>query len=263
MNWLIGSLFLVIFSGCFDTVEEVTINDNGSGTYISTLDMGKILGMAKSFGGDNKELKDLEKTRIDTLVNLKEFRDSIKNLSGAEKKMLETGTLRIKMDAKEELFSLAFSFPFSKPAEIAEIKKLLGKTKNDILEDRMKDLMSSDDEKAKGLFDGKDMGGDPEGMDVSIDGYYTMAYEKNKIVRKLNKEKAAHIEDDKSLKSLQEMGQMGFATNVKTIINLPKPAKKAEGKGVKLSEDKKKVTIEGTLDDFFEDPAYYEYEIEY
>ena len=59
------------------------------------------------------------------------------------------------------------------------------------------------------------------------------------------------------------MGQMGMPISFKTIINLPKPAKKAEGKGVKLSDDKKKITIEGTLDDFFEDPSQFEYEIEY
>ena len=50
---------------------------------------------------------------------------------------------------------------------------------------------------------------------------------------------------------------------MKTVINLPKPAKKAEGKGVKLSEDKKKILMEGTLDDFFEDGSYFEYNIEY
>jgi hypothetical protein len=59
------------------------------------------------------------------------------------------------------------------------------------------------------------------------------------------------------------MAQMGMSVNMKTVINLPKPVKKAEGKGVKLSGDKKKITIEGTLDDFFEDGSYFEYNIEY
>jgi len=65
------------------------------------------------------------------------------------------------------------------------------------------------------------------------------------------------------LKSMQEMAQMGMSVNMKTVINLPKPAKKAEGKGVKLSEDRKKITMEGTLDDFFEDGSYFEYNIEF
>ena len=100
-------------------------------------------------------------------------------------------------------------------------------------------------------------------MGANIDEYYTSVYEKGKFTRKLNKEKYAHVEDDKSLKSLQEMAQLGMAINMKTVINLPKPAKKAEGKGLKLSDDKKKITMEGTLDDFFEDASYFEYNIEY
>ena len=59
------------------------------------------------------------------------------------------------------------------------------------------------------------------------------------------------------------MAQLGMAINMKTIINLPKPAKKAEGKSLKLSDDKKKITMEGTLDDFFEDASYFEYDIEF
>jgi hypothetical protein len=102
-----------------------------------------------------------------------------------------------------------------------------------------------------------------EEMGANIDAYYQSIYEKGKFSRKLNKEKYAQVADDKSLKSLQEMAQMGMSINMKTVINLPKPAKKTVGKGLKLSEDKKKITIEGTLDDFFEDAAYFEYEIEY
>jgi len=100
-------------------------------------------------------------------------------------------------------------------------------------------------------------------MGANIDEYYSSVFEKGKFTRKLNKEKYAKVEDDKSLKSLQEMAQLGMAINMKTIINLPKPAKKAEGKGLTLSDDKKKITMEGTLDDFFEDGSYFEYNIEY
>ncbi len=97
----------------------------------------------------------------------------------------------------------------------------------------------------------------------SLDDYYIFTFEKGKITKKLNKEMYAKVNDDKSLSAMQQMGQMGVSANIKTIFNLPRPAKKAEGKGVKLSADKKKITIEGTLDDFFEDASYFEYEIEY
>jgi hypothetical protein len=65
------------------------------------------------------------------------------------------------------------------------------------------------------------------------------------------------------MQSLKQMSSMGSPINVNYIINLPRPAKKAEGKALKLSDDKKKVTVSVTSDDFFEDPSKFEYKIEY
>jgi hypothetical protein len=125
------------------------------------------------------------------------------------------------------------------------------------------DNKKEDGNKNKGLFGNEEDVEQPEEMGANLDQYYTSVYEKGKFTRKLNKEKYATVSDDKMLKSMQEMAQMGMTVNMKTVINLPKPAKKAEGKGVKLSQDKKKITMEGTLDDFFEDGSYFEYNIEY
>ena len=62
---------------------------------------------------------------------------------------------------------------------------------------------------------------------------------------------------------MREAGTMGLEIKSNYIINLPRPAKSAEGKGVKLSDDKKKVTINVTLDDFFDNPSLLEYVIKY
>jgi len=65
------------------------------------------------------------------------------------------------------------------------------------------------------------------------------------------------------MKSLQQMSGMGSPMTVNYIINLPHRAKKVEGKAVKLSGDKRKVTVSVTSDDFFNDPSKFEYRIEY
>jgi len=59
ISWIVGLLMLVGFSGCFDTVDEFTIAENGSGTFVNSLDMGKIFGLAKTMGGGNEEMKEL------------------------------------------------------------------------------------------------------------------------------------------------------------------------------------------------------------
>ena len=84
ISWIAGLFVLVFFSGCFDTVEEYTIAENGSGTFVNNLDMGKMLGLAKTMGGGD-EMKEFEKLNIDTLINLKDLKDSMTKLNDAEK----------------------------------------------------------------------------------------------------------------------------------------------------------------------------------
>ncbi|HEV8271927.1 MAG TPA: hypothetical protein VGQ04_11525 [Chitinophagaceae bacterium] len=261
ISWIAGLLMLVVFSGCFDTVDEFTIAENGSGTFVNSLNMGKILGLAKTMGSGNDEMKDLDKLKTDTVVNIKDIKDSLKKLTDAEKKIVATGTLRMQIDANEEKLNFTFTFPFSNTSQIAPIQSVLKKAKGDILDDIMTKLMGEGGN--KDLLGKEEDNEQAEEMGVNLEQYYTTVYEKGKFSRKLNKEKYANVGDDKSLKSLQEMAQMGMPINMKTIINLPKPAKKAEGKGIKLSEDKKKITMEGSLDDFLEDGSYFEYNIEY
>ena len=263
ISWIAGLFILVAFSGCFDTVDEFTVAENGSGTFVNSLDMGKVLGLAKTMGGGNDEMKEFEKMKVDTVVNLKDIKDSLKKLNDAEKKVAATGTLRIQIDGKEDKLNFTFTFPFSNTSEIAPIQRVLKKAKEDVLDEIMTNLMGKGSNKNEELLGKGEDDGQSEDMGANLDQYYTNVYEKGKFSRKLNKEKYANISDDKALKSMQEMAQMGMSISMKTVINLPKPAKKAEGKGVKLSDDKKKITMEGTLDDFFEDGSYFEYNIEY
>ena len=167
----------------------------------------------------------------------------------------------------DEIFSMAFSFPYSQPADVAAINNLLKKTRQNVMAEQMDKFMGGD---TSGTDENGPMNNDSFLGDMTadsnvseVDDYYKYEYKKGKISKKLNKEMYAKVENDKTLASLKQMSQMGISTTMKTIFNLPKPAKKAEGKGVKLSTDRKKVTIEGSLDDFFEDASYFEYEIEY
>jgi hypothetical protein len=257
ISWLIVMIIGISLSGCLDTVEETTINENGSGTIVSAADMGKMMGLLKQMGAGNKELKDIDKLKKDTVINLIDIKDSLVTLTDAEKKLFEKANLRVIMDAEEEKFSMTFTIPFDKLSDVAAINALLKKSKTDILSKQMDKVMpgtGGDDEMQMGKGDG----GGPD-----INDYYNFEYKNGKMSKKLNKEKYAKVEEDASLKSLKEMSQMGMPVSFKTIFNLPKQVKKAEGKGVKLSDDKKKITIEGTLDDFFEDASQFEYEIEY
>lgn len=257
ISWLIGVVILLMTTGCFETVEESSINDDGSGVFSSSMDMSKMIALAKNFGGDSKELKEAQTMKKDTVINLKDIKDSLQNLSPQEKKILDKATLKILMSIPDEQFTITFNFPYSRPADLETIASVLKKAKRDMVKNQLNGMVPG----GEGSNQMGNMGND-EG-DSEISDYYICTYEKGHLTKKLNKEKYANLENDKSMKTLQEMGQMGMPVDFKTIINLPRAAKKAEGKGVKLSDDRKKVTIEGNLDDFFEDASKFEYNIEY
>jgi hypothetical protein len=98
---------------------------------------------------------------------------------------------------------------------------------------------------------------------TSIEDYFTTSFSKGLLIKTLNKEKYAGVQNDEYLKGMKESAGMGMPMTTTYIINLPRPAKKTEGKNVKLSDDKKKVTIETDIDDFFDDPSKLEFRIEY
>src|SRR5687768_5512698 len=92
----------ILLSGCFDTTQEITINENGSGVLLNTTDMSSMIGMLKQFGGEQAEkMKDMSK---DTTVNLARLADSLNTLSAEEKLLLKEATLGLKINIPDEKF---------------------------------------------------------------------------------------------------------------------------------------------------------------
>ncbi len=240
------SLFL---TGCLETTQEITLNEDGTGTISNTNDMSALIGVAKQMGG-GADMEKLPQEAIDSIVPMKEGADSIPNLTPEEREMARKGTLRINMDIKNDKFLTSLSFPFSKISELDAYNKLSGK----IMSETLKEQMGGGD---------MPMGTDAMPEISSFDDYYTLEFSDGELTKKVNKDKYAGVESDEYLKGVKQAAGMGLAMKANYVINLPRPATKAEGKNVKLSEDKKKVTISADIDDFFEDAASLEFKIKY
>ncbi|MBD0295487.1 MAG: hypothetical protein ICV84_09875, partial [Flavisolibacter sp.] len=84
LSFLLASVTLVL-AGCFETTEDVTINANGSGTYIVDMDMSglfSILEMMKD--ADTTATANLQKSLgrdIDSVINMRDYTDTAKNIS--------------------------------------------------------------------------------------------------------------------------------------------------------------------------------------
>ena len=250
MKKILVSLFAgsaILLTSCLDTTQEITLNDDGSGTYVNTNDMGKILTVAKNMGAASSDK--MPQQAIDTSFSFASAADSIPGLSPEDKELLKKGSIHIKMSVEDEKFTTVMSFPFSKLDEIQKFNRLSGK----VMMSTVKDKMPAD----------MPIGTDAMPEQSSFDDYYTLEFSKGELKKKLNKEKYANVEKDEFLNGMKQAGAMGLPVTSTYIINLPRPAEKAEGKNVKLSEDKMKVTVSSTMDDFYDNPEKLEFKIKY
>ena len=246
--YAISTSIILVLAGCAETTQEITINENGSGTVVNTNDMSAVMGLAKQMAG--KDMDKIGNEKVDTSFSLASQADSIKGLSDEEKAILKTGMFHVAMDAKSDKLITKMDFPFTNASQLATMNKLSAKIMQDAIGQQMGQNPA--------------MGGMADGLEVtSFDTYFTTEYSNGLITRTIDKEKYARAADDKYLNGLKEAAAMGIPMTTTYIINLPRPAKKAEGKGVKLSDDKKKVTVKVDIDDFFNEPGLFEYRIEY
>ena len=263
MQKFILSLFTIctlFLTGCLETTQEITLNNDGSGTISNTNDMSALIGLARQMGGGGDMAK-LPQEAIDSTISMEKGADSIPNLTPTERDLVRNGTLYINMDMKKDKFLTKLSFPFSSvdtginityfpsPSQIGDINKLSGK----VMAETMKDQIAGE----------SPMEADKMPEPSSFDDYYKIEFSEGELTKKVNKEKYAGAESDEYLSGIKQAASMGLVMKATYVINLPRPATKAEGKYVKLSEDKMIVTISADIDDFFEDASAFEFKIKY
>ena len=247
-----ASLFIItcciLLVGCFETTQDLTVNKDGSGIFTNTTDLSNMIAFIKQMGGD--EADKMQDT--DTTISLTGVADSIAGLTADQKRIVNKGTMKLTLNMQNEKLLVKLNFPFERLTDVELLKDVLPKLSVSAL---------------KKLPGGDQMPAGTGGADSStiktFDNFFDDTFSKKIISRTLNKAKYATAADNEFMKSIQQMSGMGSPVKVNYVINLPRQAKKVQGKSVKLSDDKKKVTVSVTSDDFFDDPSKFEYRIEY
>lgn len=245
---------------CFDVFNDVTIKEDGSGVMSTKVDMSAMMGMLAGMGGMGEE-----KVKMDTSFVLGSMVDSAENLTKEEKDLFRQASIAMNMDSEEGALVLNLDIPFNKMEDLARIRDIMKKA------DFMGKSLSQLGGKAAGEESAEDsdpmagltVGGKDPGI-PSPDEYFDYVYAKGKIARKQIPEKISALANDEMLSKMKEMIEQGVpAMRTVYTIHLPRPVKKAEGKNVVVSDDKKTITVENTLDELFEDPSKFEFEIEF
>lgn len=245
--FIILSAGTLLLAGCFETTEEITINEDGTGTFVNTNDMSSVLSIAKNMGAAGSDKMPVKV--MDSSFSMVSAADKMEGLSEADKELLKKGTMHIKMNLDEEVMKTSMSFSFANPDDIQKFNKLAGK----VMMESAKKQMPAD----------LPMGGGELPEPSSFDDYYTLESSNGELKKKLNKEKYGNVSTDQFLAGLKQAGEMGIPITATYIINLPRPAEKVEGKNAKLSDDRKTVTVKATIDDFFDNPESLEFKIKY
>jgi len=238
----------LLFAGCFETTEDVTINKDGGGAFSNTIDLSKMVGLLKQMGGDDaQKLKD-----TDTTISLAGITDSIAGFTPQQKKVIDQGTMKLTLNMEDEKLVIKLNLPFQKVEDVAMLQQVLPK----ISEAAMKKLPGTDQMPPTAA-------NDTSSEVKSFDDFFDVSYTDKTITKTLNKTRYDAEKDGEYMKALQQVSDMGSPIVANYVINLPRPATKVEGKLAKLSDDKMKVTLTATSDDFFSDPSKFEYHIEY
>ncbi len=110
----------ILLVGCFETTQEVTINKNGTGMFSNTTDLSNLIGLLKQMGGD--EAGKLQNT--DTTISLTGVADSIAGLTTEQKRIVNKGTMKLKLNMEDEKLVVKLDFPFEKLSDVELLKDL-------------------------------------------------------------------------------------------------------------------------------------------
>jgi hypothetical protein len=248
---------MVCLTSCFEVTQDLTINKDGSGTLSSTTDMSQMVALAMQMAGD--KLKD-QKMNMDTVIPYKAILDSIKEMSASNRELLKNGQLHVVMKMDDSKYLINSAIPFKNIGDVEKINTAMQKdVSSKFLENAMKEAM-----KQAGKQDSNSMVPSQQMPPLSLpENYFTLTCKNGLISRTADKTKLATLDQDEMLTQMKQIGAMGAPLKTTFVINLPKPAKKTEGKNITVSDDKKTITISNELNDLFDDPSLFEFKIEY
>jgi hypothetical protein len=254
MKKLLSLLFVssICLWGCLNSEEDVTINADGSGVYQNTMDMSGMFDMMDMLAAmdtsQNSQLKKVSDKDIDSSFSFKSFIDTVTSLTADEKRLFEKATMRMNINQKQKKFKMTMSYPFAK------------------LDDLQKIIELQQSNKAPNPFD-RSMGGNDASPDnaglPAINKIMNITFKNGLIERKIDKEKIKDLESSEQLKDMEKAEQMLEAITFSSSFHLPRAAKNATGEKIKLSNDKKTITVNYSLMDVIKSPSSLEFKVEY
>jgi hypothetical protein len=239
--------------------EEIVINADGTGTFVTKMDMGQLLEMMQSFAGEEKLSEEGMDKVIDTTFRMKDMLDSAKDITPEQKALLSTGTMKMQMNIKEKIFKMDMHFPFSSQDNLQKL--MAGQGNNGAgITDIFKQFFGGD-KKQEDTTQIVDVAKEPDMQDIS--NIYDVTVKNGFISKKINNVKYKALMARPEMGQIKQLSSSGMEILYTTTIKLPRPVKTSDNPLIKVSEDKKTVTMHYNLLELLDNPEKFSYTLEY
>ncbi|MBO9200071.1 MULTISPECIES: hypothetical protein [Niastella] len=246
----------VFFVSCYEVNEEIEIKADGTGTYVTKMDMGQLIEMMQTFAGEEELKKDGLDKVYDTTILFKNMLDSAKDMTPEQKELMKDGKMKMQMNIKEKVFKMDMDIPYK---NLNGLQKLMsGQGGNGPgMANAFKNLFGNPQA-------GDDQPGMPKGPDMGdFAGIFDVTVKNGLIERKVNQEKYKALTERPEMAQMKQLTSSGMEILYTTTIKLPRAAKKTDNPIIKLSEDKKTVTMKYNLLELLDNPSKFAYTIQY
>jgi hypothetical protein len=220
------------------------------------MDMGQMLEMIQSMAGEEELEKEGLDKAIDTTIFMKNIMDSAKDVTAEQKQLMQDGKVNLQMNMKEKLFKARVDIPFKKYNDLQALMSGQGNS------------MSGLSQLFKGAFDK----GEPKKPELDapkepgledMNSIFDVTVKDGLISKKVNLERHKALIERPEIAQMQQMATGGMEILYTTTIKLPRPAKSTENPLLKLSDDKKTVTLKYNLLDLFDQPEKFSFSVQY
>lgn len=259
-RYVLVFVLLGLLAGCYEVNEEIVINEDGSGTYLTKMDMGQLLEMMQTLAGEEKLSEEGMDRVIDTTFRMKDMLDSAKDMTPEQKTLLSSGTMKMQMNIKEKIFKIDMRFPFSNQDNL---QKLIAGQGNSVtgITDIFKQFFGGDKKQEEDTTQIVDVAKDPGMQDIS--NIYDVIVKKGFISKKVNTAKYKALMARPEMAQIKQLSSSGMEILYTTTIKLPHPVKTSDNPLIKLSDDKKTVTMHYNMLELLDNPEKFSYTLEY
>jgi len=246
-----------LFFGCYEVNEAITINENGSGRFMTKMDLGQMIEMMQSFGGDEMNQEGLDRV-VDTVISMSSFADSAKDVTEEQKELMRNGKMHLVMNIKEKIFKIDTDFPFN---NYSQLQSLLAGNAGGMqaLTNAMKKVFD------KGASQQDNNQPDtPKDPDLDqLGNIFDVVAQNGTISKILNKARYESLMAKPEMEQMKQVTGAGIEILYSTTLQLPRPVISIDNTLMKLSDDKKTVTIKYNYLEMFETPEKFSFTIKY